>query len=69
MVRSPLQTGFPSLPPYHTFYSELKQRYVLEVRHKKDDDDVDDGNEYDQMTKYSVQDDIVSCMTFGEIEA
>ena len=28
----PSKLDFPSLPPYHTFYSELKQRNVLEVR-------------------------------------
>ena len=47
----PSKLDVPSLPPYHTFYSELKQKNVLEVRDKKDDDDVDDGNEYDQNDK------------------
>ena len=47
----PSKLDFPSLPPYHTFYSELKQRNVLEATDKKDDDDVDDSNEYDQNDK------------------
>ena len=47
----PSKLDFPSLPPYHTFDLELKQRNVLKVRDKKDDDDVDDGNEYDQNDK------------------
>ena len=45
----PSKLDFPSLPPYHTFYSELKQRNVLEARDKKDDDD--NGNRYDQNDK------------------
>ena len=47
----PSKLDFPSLPPYHTFHSELKQRKVLEVRDKKEDDDVNDDNEYDQNDK------------------
>ena len=30
---------YPCLPPYESFYSELKQRNVLEMRDKYDDDD------------------------------
>ena len=47
----PSKLYFPSLPPYHTFYSELRQRNVLEERDRKDDDDVKDGDEYDQNDK------------------
>ena len=36
---------YPSLPPYDAFYSELKQKNVLEIRDRSDDDDDDDNNE------------------------
>ena len=45
----PAKLDFPCLPPYQTFYSELKQRNVLEVRDKKDNDD--DGDDQDQNDK------------------
>ena len=43
----PSKLDFPCLPPYHTFYSELKQRNVLEVRDMKNDD----GNYEEQNDK------------------
>ena len=36
---------YPCLPPYDAFYSELKQKNVLEIRDRSDDDDDDDNNE------------------------
>ena len=45
----PSKLNFPCLPPYETFYSELKKRNVLEVRDKNDDDD--DRDEQEQNDK------------------
>ena len=45
----PAKLDFPCLPPYQTFYSEQKQRNVLEVRDKKEDDDNDDQDHNDKV--------------------
>ena len=37
----PSKLDFPRLPPYETFYSELKQKNVLEIKDDDDDDDDD----------------------------
>ena len=38
----PSKLDFPRLPPYETFYSELKQKNVLEIKDDDDDEDDDD---------------------------
>ena len=43
----PSKLDFPGLPPYQTFYSQLKQRNVLQMRDKTDQDDEDNNNDQD----------------------
>ena len=47
----PSKLDYPCLPPYESFYSELKQRNVLEISHKNGDDDDDDDDENDAIDK------------------
>ena len=46
----PSKLDYPCLPPYESFYSELKQGNVLEIRDKNNDDD-DDDDENDVINK------------------
>ena len=45
----PSKLDFPGLPLYQTFYSQLKQRNVLEMRDKTDEDDEDNNNDQDDI--------------------
>ena len=63
----PSKLDFPCLPPYQTFHLELKQRNMLEMRDKRDDD-ADNGKEQDQNDKVLGARRYFSSMTFGKIK-